>query len=235
MLKFALGKLDELVVGHVPHFVALGDKVFHSETGGVLVGEHVFGPVFKILNAPDMNVGGVDVNPVVGKELGDVEDEDDGEKITIAETVGGMEDIGRGRRLDGVDEVAEGKGGDECVAGDGVLGAVIFIDDTCDAHAVAVDAGDGRVQEDLAAAFADAGGECFPHHAGTEARIFKFFDEGFDATAVLKDCAFEGRGEGKPANALGSPFGAYFGTGDAPHFFGVGHEKDAIEAASKTV
>lgn len=79
----------------------------------------------------------------------------------------------------------------------------------------------------------------FPHHAGAEARVVEFVDEGFDdffaATVLREDGVDDGGEEGEAFDALGSPIGAEFGAGATPNFFGVGFEKDVEEARAEAI
>ena len=51
----------------------------------LLVGHHLRRPGAEVLNAPDLHARLVDVDPVVGEEVGLVDDQRDGDEIAIAQ------------------------------------------------------------------------------------------------------------------------------------------------------
>ena len=78
---------DELVVGRVPHVVALEDEVLEAEAGAPVLDE-VGRPRAVVLDAPDLDVGGVDVDPVVGEAARLGHDERHGEVVAVVQVVG---------------------------------------------------------------------------------------------------------------------------------------------------
>ena len=62
-----LAQLDQLLVGRVPHLVALEHEVLEAEARAAVL-DHVRRPRAEVLDAADRaTVGGVDVDPVVGE------------------------------------------------------------------------------------------------------------------------------------------------------------------------
>jgi hypothetical protein len=75
LLELAHREGDEVVVGHLPELVAGEAEVLHADAGLGRVGDHPWAPGAEVLDPADLDVGLVDVDPVVGKEVLAVEDE----------------------------------------------------------------------------------------------------------------------------------------------------------------
>ena len=81
------------------------------------VGDEVGRPVLEVLDPADPDVGLVDVDPVVGKRLGPVDDQNDREEVAILERLGGrVEPRPGGGGLMAPDQVADRQGREEVLA-----------------------------------------------------------------------------------------------------------------------
>jgi len=58
-----------------------------------LVRDHFGAPVFEVLDPPDLDRRRVDIDPVVGKHVLSVDDQDHGQKVTESERAGGVEHV----------------------------------------------------------------------------------------------------------------------------------------------
>ena len=85
-LARALG--DELVVGAVPHPFALVQEVLQTEAGPAVL-DHERRPRTEVLDPPDLDVGIVDVDPVVAERELLRDDERDREVVAIPQVDGG--------------------------------------------------------------------------------------------------------------------------------------------------
>jgi hypothetical protein len=197
-------------------------------------GDHVGRPVAEILNAADAGLGGVDVNPVVGENVGLAAGEGDDEEVAVAQAAGGFEDFRRRGGGEIFHQHGDRHGGDDLVAAEGVGFPLVLDFDRGGAAVFVVDAGDAGLGDDAAAHLADLAGCGFPEHAGAEARVVEGFDEGFHLAGISEGVEDSGD-EAKAVDALRGPVGADFGAGDAPDFFGVGFEEGAVEAVAEAV
>jgi hypothetical protein len=77
-INLLLGKFNQFFIGHAPNLVALVAKIFHAQTRLSRIGNHVRTPVLKVLNASDFDFGRMNVNPIVRKKVGLVDDETHG-------------------------------------------------------------------------------------------------------------------------------------------------------------
>ena len=85
--ELAGGQLDQLLVGHLPELVALEDEVLESQAGLAVV-HQVGRPRAVVLDASDVHLGAVDVDPVVGEAGRLGHDQRDGEEVPVGEIVG---------------------------------------------------------------------------------------------------------------------------------------------------
>ena len=65
LLEFLLGELDQFLVTRIPQPVALVTEILHPDARCALVGQHRLGPGSEILDATDLDVRAVHVDPVV--------------------------------------------------------------------------------------------------------------------------------------------------------------------------
>ena len=231
---FFFCKRDEFGIGHRPEVVAARAEVFHAEHGAGAFGDHVGGPVAEILDAADADFGAVDVDPVVGENVGLAAGECDDEEVAVAQATGGFEDY-RGRGGGEVfDERGNGHRGDDLAATEGAGVSLVLDFDSGGAAGFVVDADGAGVCDHAAAEFFDFARAAFPEHAGAEARVVEGFDEGFHLAAIAQGVE-DGGEKTEAVDALRGPVGADFRAGDAPDFFGVGFEKGAVEAVAETV
>ncbi len=230
-------EVDELVVGQGPGAVTAVAEVLHADGGSAGIGDEVGAPVAEVLDAANADVGGVDVEPVVGEEAGAADDEADEDEVAVSEGGGGLDDLGGRSGTQAGDEVIERHGADELggvdVGGPMVAGAG---DDVGDLSAVVMDFGDLLAGADGAAEGADAVLEHFPHHAGSEARVVEFPDEGlWTVLAFGEEGLADSGAEGEVLDALGGPFGADLVAGNAPDLLGISLEEGIEETAAEAI
>ena len=96
-------------------------------------------------------------------------------------------------------------------------------------------------QQNFAPHLPYARGARLPHHAGTQSRVAKRIDQSFDQLGLVPPASFgqqpilDRRCQRQTLDALGGPIGGNLLAAHAPHFFGVGLEKDSKEPRSKLV
>src|SRR5712692_4886008 len=76
--------------------------------------------------------------------------------------------------------------------------------------------------------------EAFPHHAWSQYGILEFVNQRFRLVEPEQSIE-DRRGQGKPLNALGSPFSLDTIAGNTPDFFRIGLEELFIEAPTESV
>ena len=81
---FLLRERDQLRVGRVPQAVALEAEIFEAEAAHAGL-HHLGRPRAEILHPADLHGRIVDVDPVVGKEVGLSHHQRDGEEVAIAQ------------------------------------------------------------------------------------------------------------------------------------------------------
>ena len=74
---------DEVLVGRRPELVALEHEVLEAEAGAAVL-DQVRRPRAEVLDAADLDLGGVDVDPVVGEAGRLGHDQGDGEEVAVA-------------------------------------------------------------------------------------------------------------------------------------------------------
>ena len=101
MLELAFAEFDQFGVAGAPEPVSLVAEVFEAKAAPGLVRNHRRTPVLEILDPTDLDVGLVDVNPVVVEQVGFVDDQEaDGEEVSILELSGGFANLLRGRGIE---------------------------------------------------------------------------------------------------------------------------------------
>ena len=84
-LQFSFPQFDQVIIRQCPEAVTFETEVFQPQTGLVFVGHHEGAPVLKILDSANFNIRIMNVDPVIGKDFAFVDNEGDGEKISVFE------------------------------------------------------------------------------------------------------------------------------------------------------
>ncbi len=183
----------------------------------------------------------MDVDPVVGEEIGRADHQRDGQEVAIFE----IQCVGQRRRqrMDAARQLAHRRGRDDVIGADHPLALGAGRGEApapaipaelleCMAHQYGVAALDHLVARGL------------PHHAGATARIAEAFQQRLGFHAVIGALvqpqraleAIEHRlAEAEPLDALCGPIGGDFVAGHAPHLLGVGLEEDREELLAELV
>ena len=90
LLEFLHRRGDEVAIGARPQPVSREAEVLEAETGLSWFGDERLAPVVEILDATDLHVRSVDVDPIVLKQILALQDERDDEEVAIAQTLGGL-------------------------------------------------------------------------------------------------------------------------------------------------
>ena len=223
---------DEVIVRGRPELVALEHEVLQSEAGLVVL-HHVRRPRAEVLDAADLDLRGVDVDPVVGERGRLGHDERDGEEVAVMQRVAGGADRVGHRRVDRGDEVVHRHRRDHRGRGDPIAAAVgtldrygvddvagrVHADDTC-RHEHLTATGDHEVAASL------------PHHAGAVLGVLKLLDETRDLLLVPlgEERVLDGVAERESLDALGCPVRRHLVHRHAPDLLGVGLEEVPVEA-----
>ena len=173
----------------------------------------------------------MDVDPVVGKEHGAVDDESDQHQRAVLQLGGVGQHLGRGA-LDAIGEVRDRHAGEKLVAGDERRPSRLADGHAGDAGAAAMEAHHLRLEPHLAAPTLDLFLKPLPHHAGPESRVAELADHALDAVAAEEGVAHRRR-QGESLDALGRPVGGDRIAGDAPDLLGVALEKRLVETLAE--
>ena len=174
----------------------------------------------------------MDVDPVVGEEVLAVDDQRDGQEVAVAQALGALHDVRRGRRVGdrrghGQRQRRDDRRGLEDLVGR-VHGDAL--------GALEVELRGRRVQPHLAAHLLDALGHHLPHLARAVAGVLELVDQGLDLVVLVADeGGLRGRPEAQALDALGGPLGAQLGRGDAPDLLGVALEEVRVQAPAEAV
>src|SRR5262249_24961479 len=104
---FFPGQRDERRVAQIPKLVSGRAKILHPEASLAGVAGHVAAPAFIILNAADLDIRVVNIDPVVWKDVGTVHDETDDDETAKPKPARGLGDGKRRRRIESTDKFAE--------------------------------------------------------------------------------------------------------------------------------
>ena len=85
---FLRGERDEIVVGRCPEAVAFEAEIFKTDTGDIAVGHHFGRPRTEILNAADLHLAVVDVDPVVWEQVLRLDLQRHGEEVAVLQPAG---------------------------------------------------------------------------------------------------------------------------------------------------
>ena len=232
--QLLLALLDELLIGGVPHVVVLEHEVLEPEAR-VAVLHHERRPGTEVLDAADLDVGAVDVDPVVVEGVGAGDDECDGEEVAELEALGRSHDaLGHGR-VHGQQQVGHRHRTDDVLGGVGGSGTAGLGGDR-DGLAVGVgDLDDLGLHEHLRALRLHELGAPLPHHAGPELGVLELLDERRDLLLVPlgEEGVDDGARQGEVLDPLRRPVGGHRADGHTPHLLGVGLEERAVEAPAE--
>ncbi len=223
---------DQVVVGHLPQVVPLEHEVLQAQARAPVL-HQVRRPGAEVLDAPQADVGRMDVDPVVGEARRLGHHQGDGQEVTVVEVIGGAGDLGGHGRVHGPHQGADGHGGDQ--VRHGVLGlAPVAAGHHRHRGAVAVtDLGDPDLHDHLGPARLHLLLSPLPHHPGAVLGVLELLDEGGDLglVALGEHGVDHGVQQRQVLDPLRRPVGGDLGGRDAPDLLGVGLEEDAVEPA----
>ena len=92
-IQLPLPQLNEVGVRNRPQPVTLGTEILQPQATFGRIRHHVRTPVFEVLNSSHLDLGIVNINPIVRKQLGFVNDQAHGEKIAVFQFLRGLHDL----------------------------------------------------------------------------------------------------------------------------------------------
>ncbi len=206
-----------------------------------LIRHHVGAPVLEVLDAADLDGRIVNVDPVVREQLGAIDDHRHGDEVPILEIARRLLHGGRRAAAQAPHQMRQRHRRDD-VRGRLEQAATVGVLDLDAANGVAVvrDGGDARVQEDRSAELLDPCRKRFPHHPGTQTRIFEFVNQRLDLAArpavqPRRQHVDDGNLQRQALDPLGGPPRADGAARNAPHFLGVGLEEQPEQLSSEAV
>ena len=107
LLELAHAELDEVVVVHLPHLVAGEAEELEPDAGLGRVRDHPGAPGAEVLDAADLHVRVVDVDPVVREQVLAVEHHGDREEVAVAQAPAAAITSGCGCGLGHADRVPQ--------------------------------------------------------------------------------------------------------------------------------
>ena len=93
--------------------VAFGTEILHAHTCFSGIRDHGRAPVLEVLDAADLDVRAVNVDPLIREEVLLVDDKPDNNKRSVGEAAGGREHIFRGFRGESGHEPGDRHAGDD--------------------------------------------------------------------------------------------------------------------------
>ena len=171
--QLTLTQLNQVRILHSPQPVALEAEVFQPQARELAVRHHLGRPGAEVLDAANLDAGLVDVDPVVGEQIGLVDDQRHGEEVAITQVLGGR--LAGRQWADARHQLADRRRGDD-VARRERLPLPLGRDDADGPHAeplIPAQALEPRAHVDAAAALLDLGRRRVPHHAGALAGILE--------------------------------------------------------------
>ncbi len=111
--KLCSRTLYQGLVGGGPEPVAFEAEVLQAQACLALIRDHVWAPVLEVLDASDLHARIMDIDPVVGEDVGAIDHHRDADEVPIAKTVGGFAHAFRRGRLEARDELADRHARDE--------------------------------------------------------------------------------------------------------------------------
>src|SRR2546428_2390549 len=234
--------VDERLVGGRPQSVAFEAEVFESQACLALVGNHVRAPVLEVLDAPHLDRGIVDVDPVVRENIGPIDHHRDADEIAIGKAVRGAAYPLWRSGIQALHQLADGHAGDE-------VRALVLLDRPQRGFrpprptrpAVVLEASHSSPEPHWAPLLAMDLGHALPHLTGTEAWIPEAVDQrGHQAAsigraAVRQEGALQDEPHVEALDALRRPVCGQLLGADAPHLLRVGLEEDVVEAPAELV
>ena len=227
--------LDELAIRRRPDGIAFETEILEPEARLPGIRHHLRTPVLEILDAADPDGGVMNVDPIVGEDVGALEDEDDRQEIAIRQLLGSGQHLGRRRWIDLLDRFRHGDAGDKVGAWNDLADAVADDNDAVDSTPGSVDRDDVRPGSHHSVAAFDRELDGVPHHARAESGIVEVLDQRLDGRLGLPKHAEERRLQRQVLDPLRGPLGFQLGAGKTPDFLGVRLEEDLEETLAEPV
>ena len=197
------------------------------------VRDHPRAPGAEVLDPADLDVGLVDVDPVVREEVLAVEHERDGEEVAVAQALGGGDDLRRGCGSAMPTMLRSGSERDD-VARLVLLAAGDAPWSTRPSSITSFST--GVFSSTWPPSLLDVVGHRLPHLARAVARVVELADQRLDLVAlVAEERGLGGAEEGQALDPLGGPLGADLRGRHAPDLLGVGLEEEVEEALAEAV
>ena len=201
-------------------------------------------PGAVVLDPPHVDLGRVDVDPVVGEAARGRHDQGHREVVAVVQAVGGGQDLGRRGRRQGVHQLAQGHGRDHVRGGDLALGHrlgrsvpswPVTVDDRAGPSVGHLDGGHRRLQVHRPPGGLHLLCADLPHHPRAVLGVLELLNEGGDLRllALGQDGVDDRLAQVEVLDALGGPVGRHLGDLHAPDPFGVGLEEGAVEAPAE--
>ncbi len=254
MHKLLGGKGDEVLVAHGPHVVALGAEILKTDPHGVFgIGDHIRRPVVEDLQAADLHVALLNIDPAVGHDVAQrlvlglvlevelVNQQADGHEIAIGQRLGDFAG-GLVHVRQRFKEILDRHGGEDGVAVKAdFLARSVFADDGRDfAVFAALKALGAHVLVKLGAHLHGVLRHRLPELARAVLGIGELLDQGRGDLCVRLAERLGQRGdqrlhEGKFLDALRAPIGRDVARMDAPELFGVALKEHLIQRTAEAV
>ena len=106
-LKLFRPEGNQILVRHRPDVIVLKDEVLETQARAAVL-DHKGRPGSEVLDSADLDLGGVDVDPVVRKALVFRDDQGNGQKIAVMQIIPGCEHRRRRSRCEGTNKVIHG-------------------------------------------------------------------------------------------------------------------------------
>ncbi len=180
----------------------------------------------------------MNVNPIVREELPFIDDECHGQEVAIVECFGCLENVVGHRRIKLLNQLADGHRADEVCTFDRLWFSINYHLHCINSAIAPENLLHACVESDLTAIALDDLLNSFPHHPWPKLWIIKCIDQRLDYVALrlfLNERILNCGKERQALDPLRGPFGHDLITRNAPNFFSISLEEDAVETFAKTV
>src|ERR1051326_126520 len=183
--QFSLAQRNEITIRHRPQSIAFEAEIFQGKARFGWIRHHLGTPILEVLDASEFDVRIMDVDPVIREEVGLVDNQCHGQKITVLQAVGGLDHGGRGRWIESLNQLSDRHATDKVGALDYFFALVRLDAHSGYSSAVPEYIHGLRVEADLAAALLDDFANALPHHSRPFSGIVKGVNQCLDDLAVL--------------------------------------------------
>src|ERR1700690_3793246 len=201
--------------------VTCGTKAFEHQRGMVIIADHCRAPILWLMHPSEDNVGVLDVEPGIDRDLFSSKDEVNRDQVSELKRVRRASDCRIAVWFEHENEASQRKGRYNVIRLEAMLLSILTIDYLDFIRAVMHQPDDGAPDKDIIPGGPDVFRRPLRDSTIAVPRIHELIDQAHDVLAGSEQCVSRQAPYRKPATALGYPIRGELGAWPTPHFLTV--------------